>query len=210
MRFIEKNNDGGGCIMNKKFLQTATVAMGLTILSLPLSACNVGTNNNTNPQRTGIIERQNTTQYGSPLRYSNENYTRIDNTRLNDVGRTITTPVPGTIVNNSNDIRAKSLNIRNQVKSVPNVKDANVVVVGNTALVACDPNTASVDTNALRTAITQKVKTADPSITNVVVTESGDMMTSVNQMFNNMNNRSANQINQDFNTLVRQITPTVS
>lgn len=223
--------------MNKKFLQTAAVSMGLTVLSLPLTACNMRTNDTT-PQRTGIINRQNTTQYGSPLRYSNTDYQRIDTTRLNNNGRTITTPVPGignvsrndngiidetnpvpgamvgttpaAYADNVNDMRNKSQNIERQVENLANVRAANVMVVGNTALVACDPSTTTVDTNALRTAITQKVKSIDPSIANVVVTESADARTNINQMFSNMNNKSMNQITQDFNNMIKQITPTVS
>lgn len=223
--------------MNKKFLQTATVTMGLIVMSVPFTACNMRTNN-TNPNRTGIMDRQNTTQYGSPMRYSNNGYQRLDNTRLDNVGRTITTPVPrngivnggvngnlnntapvpGTIVGttpganagNVNDMRSKSQNIERQVANLANVKDANVMVVGNTALVACSPNTTGVDTNALRNSITQKVKSIDPSITNVVVTESADVMTNVKQMFSNMNNKSMNQITQDFNNMLRQITPSMS
>ncbi len=223
--------------MNKKFLQTATVTMGLIVMSVPFTACNMRTNN-TNPNRTGIMDRQNTTQYGSPMRYSNNGYQRLDNTRLDNVGRTITTPVPrngivnggvngnlnntapvpGTIVGttpganagNVNDMRSKSQNIERQVANLTNVKDANVMVVGNTALVACSPNTTGVDTNALRNSITQKVKSIDPSITNVVVTESADVMTNVKQMFSNMNNKSMNQITQDFNNMLRQITPSMS
>lgn len=223
--------------MNKKFLQTAAVTMGLAVMSVPFTACNMRTND-TNPQRTGVIDRQNTTQYGSPMRYSNNGYQRLDNTRLNNVGRTITTPIPrngivngdgdanlnntaplpgtiagatpGAYTDNVNGMRSKSQNIEKQVKNLTNVKDANVMVVGNTALVACNPNTTAVDTNALRTSITQKVKSVDPSITNVVVTESADMMTNVKQMFSNMNNKSMNQITQDFNNMLKQITPSMS
>lgn len=223
--------------MNKKFLQTVGVTMGLAAMSVPFTACNMRTND-TNPQRTGVMDRQNTTQYGSPIRYSNNGYQPLDNTRLNNVGRTITTPVPrngivngdingnlnntapvpGTIVgttpgayaDNVNNMRSKSQNIEREVENLANIKDANVMVVGNTALVACDPNTAAVNTNALRTSITQTVKSIDPTITNVVITESADMMTSVNQMFSNMNNKSMNQITQDFNNMLRQITPSMS
>ena len=224
--------------MNKKFLQTAAVTLGLTVMSVPFTACNMRTNN-TNPQRTGIMNRQNTTQYGSPVRYSNNGYQPLDNTRLDNAGRTISSPaphngnvnggvngnlnntaapVPGAIVGttpgantgNVNDMRSKSQNIERQVANLANVKDANVMVVGNTALVACSPNTTAVDTNALRTSITQKVKSIDPSITNVVVTESADVMTNVKQMFSNMNNKSMNQIMQEFNNMIRQITPSVS
>ena len=226
--------------MNKKFLKTAAVTMGLTVMSVPFTACNMRPND-VNPQRTGIIDRQNTTQYGSPMRYSNNGYQGLDNTRLNNAGRTINTPMPrngimngnlngnvngnlnntaplpgtmgttpGANAGNVNDMRSKSQNIERQVETLTNVKDANVMVVGNTALVACSPNTTAVDTNAMRTDITQKVKSIDPSITNVVVTESADMMTNINQMFSNMNNKSMNQITQDFNNMLRQITPSMS
>jgi YhcN/YlaJ family sporulation lipoprotein len=218
--------------MNKKFLQTAAFTMGLAIMSVPFTACNVRTND-TNPQKTGITDRQNTTQYGSPIRYSNNGYERIDGMRLNGITpaprngnvsdngtgrinnntpqpRTILDTTPGAYVNDMNTMQSKSQNIEKQIKNLPNIKDANVMVVGNTALVACSPDTTSVDTNALRNSITQKVKSVDPSINNVVITESSDMMANVRQMLSDMNNRSMNQITNDFNNLIRQITPSMS
>jgi len=209
--------------MNKKFLQTAAVAMGLTAFGLPLTGCNMGTNNTT-PQRTGIVERQ---QYGSPIRYSHNGYERIDTLLDNDrtsplpgngVNLNYTTPLPGAVIgttpalnaDNVNDMRSKSRNIERQVETVKNVKDANVMVVGNTALVACNPSSTNVDTTDLRTAITQKIKSVDPSITNVVVTESANVMASMNKMFSNMSNKSMTQITQDFNNMIKQITPSVS
>ncbi len=205
--------------MNKKFLQTAAVTIGLAIFTLPLTACNTGTNNYMNPQRTGIVGNGNNTQDGSPVRFPTRN-NRINgnNNLLDNTGRTIVgTPLPGTAfdykvnnTNNANDInnmREKSLSLKSQVKSIPQVKDANVVVLGNTALVACNPSTAAADANALRDAVTKKIKSSDPSIKNVLVTESPDMVASINQMFNNMTNRPMNEVTRDFNQLVRQIAP---
>jgi len=221
--------------MNKKFLQTAAVTMGLAAISLPLTACNMRTDNTT-PQRTGIMNRQNNTQNGT-----NTGYQRLNNTdtginnrmnrivsplpgnRFNNINtntdRNIvrTTPLPGTnlgntptaTANNMNDMRSKSERIERQLESLANVKDANVMVVGNTALVACDPSSTGVDVNSLRNAITQRIKSIDPSITNVVVTESADAKTSIQQMFSNMNNKSMDQITQEFNKLVKSLTPTM-
>ncbi len=214
--------------MNKKFIQTAVVTLGLTIFTLPLTACNTGTNNYMNPQRTGITGNENNTQFGSPVRFPARN-DRINNndTLLDSTDRTIAgTPAPGAQVprvqapgvqapdtafdNNTNNMREKSLTIKSYVENLPEVKDANVVVLGNTAVVACNPSTGTVNSTALRDAITQRVKSSDTSIKNVLVTESPDMMANLDQMFNNMTNRPMNEISRDFNQLVRQISPTTT
>lgn len=203
MRYIEKNNDGGGYIMNKKSLKAAAITTGLAICSLPLTACNTGTNNYMSPRKTGIIERQNVTQYSTPLGLPRRTGTIIGNNVVNNVS-----PIPTRIVPDSNNMRAKALAMKNQVKTIPEVSDANVVIVGNTALVACRPRNAALDANSLRAAVSQKCKSIDPTITNVVVTETEDMMTRVNQLYNNLAVRPANQISQDFNNLVNQIKAT--
>ncbi|WP_010248069.1 YhcN/YlaJ family sporulation lipoprotein [Acetivibrio cellulolyticus] len=213
--------------MNKKFLQTAAIAMGLTIFTLPLAACNTRPNYYMSPGKTGIIQKQNVTQYG----------TRIGNNLVNNTGRTnvvsplpnavispipggavvapipgvaVVSPVPGAPVNTSYNMTERAMSIKSQVKNVPQVKDANVIVVGDTALVACSPSNAAANTDALKKAVTQRVKSFDPTITKVVVSESPDMMTNVNQMYNNLTTKSINQITQDFNNLIKQITPSAS
>lgn len=208
--------------MNKKFLQNAAVAMGLTALSLSLAACNVNPSNRT-PRGTGIIDRE----IRNDMPYSDTGYQRIHNTGLNNRVNRFATPVPGNVKtgitplpgitpgpNTNNitmtDMQTKSLNIERQLESLANVKDASVMVVGNTALVACNPASTGVDMTTLRNSITQKVKSVDPSITNVVITESADVRTSIQQLFSNMNNKSINQITQEFNKLIRDITPTLS
>lgn len=193
--------------MNKKSLKTAAITMGLAICSLPLTACNTGTNNYMSPQRTGIVQRQNVTQYNTPLGLPARTGTIIGNNVINNPINNVS-PIPTRIVPDSDNMSAKALAMKNQVKSIPEVSDANVVIVGNTALVACRPRNASVNTNSLKAAVSQKCKNSDPTITNVVVTETEDMMTRVNQLYNNLAVRPANQISQDFNNLVNQINTT--
>lgn len=201
MRYIEKNNDGGGYIMNKKSLKAAAITTGLAICSLPLTACNTGTNNYMSPRKTGIIERQNVTQYSTPLGLPKGTGTIIGNNVVNNVQPKTTRIVPS----DTNSMSAKALAIKNQIIKMPEISDANVVIVGNTALIACRPKNASADANALKTAVSQKCKTFDPTITNVIVTDAEDMMTRVNQLYNNLAVKPANQISQDFNNLVNQI-----
>lgn len=208
--------------MNKKFLQNAAVAVGLTAIGLSLAACNVNPSNRT-PRGTGIIDRE----IRNDMPYSDTGYQRIHNTGLNNRVNRFATPVPGNVktgitplpgltpgpdTNNitMTDMQNKSLNIERQLESLANVKDASVMVVGNTALVACSPASTGVDMNTLRNSITEKVKSIDPSITNVVITESANVRTSIQQLFNNMGNKSINQITQEFNRLIRDITPTLS
>lgn len=216
--------------MNKKFLQTAAITLGLSAISLPLTACNMNPNNTT-PQRTGIIDRQN----NNNMPYSNTGYQRINNTglnsRINRIASPIpdsrfgnmngniarTTPLPGTNIsttpaanaNNLTDLRNRAEKIEQQLESLANVNDASVMVVGDTALVAYNPKSTGVDITNLRNTITQRVKSIDPSITNVVITESANVKQSIQQMFGNMNNKSMDQITQEFNKMVRELTPTM-
>ncbi len=214
--------------MNKKFLQAAAITMGLSAIGLSLTACNMRPNN-TAPQKTGIIDRQN----NNIRNYTG--YQRINNTGLNnrinriasplpdnrigDISSNIarTTPLPRTDIittpaanaYNMNDLRNKAERIEQQLESLTDVNDASVMVVGNTALVACSPKSTGVDVTKLRNTITQRVKSIDPSITNVVITESANVKQSIQQLFSNMNNKSMEQITQEFNKMVREITPSM-
>ena len=107
------------------------------------------------------------------------------------------------------DLRNRAEKIEQQLESLANVNDASVMVVGDTALVAYNPKSTGVDITNLRNTITQRVKSIDPSITNVVITESANVKQSIQQMFGNMNNKSMDQITQEFNKMVRELTPTM-
>lgn len=189
MPLNEKNNIGGGSLMNKKFMQTTVVTLGLTLFTLPLTACNTGTNNYMNPQRTGIIENRNNNQFGSPVRYSTRNNLLKNNNAFDNI----------------DNMKVKSLTIKSQVENLSKIKEAKVVVVGDTAIVAITPGSNTDNPDTLRTAVTERVKSSEPSIKNVLVTESPDMMANINQMFNNMTNRPADEINRDFNKLVKDL-----
>lgn len=175
--------------MNKKFMQTTVVTLGLTLFTLPLTACNTGTNNYMNPQRTGIIENRNNNQFGSPVRYSTRNNLLKNNNAFDNI----------------DNMKVKSLTIKSQVEDLSKIKEAKVVVVGDTAIVAITPGSNTDNPDTLRTAVTERVKSSEPSIKNVLVTESPDMMANINQMFNNMTNRPADEINRDFNKLVKDL-----
>lgn len=212
--------------MNKKLLRTAAVTMGLSLMSLPMVACNMNSNNTT-PQKTGIINRQNNT---AP--YSDTGYQRLNNKNLNNTRNRVPSPIPdsrfGTInftplpgvsfgatpapiiTNDLTDMRTKAQNIERQLESFPEVKDANVMVVGNTALVAFDTNTTNVDLQSLKDKLSEKVKSIDPSVNNVILTEASYARTGIQQLLNDINNKSMSQITQEFNELVRKITPTLS
>ena len=212
--------------MNKKFLKTAAFTMGLSVMSLPMVACNMNPDNTT-PQRTGIINRQN---INDTTPYSDTGYQRI-NTKNNRAkklpspipdsrfGTINFTPLPGVnigatpapiITNDMTDMRTKAQNIATQLKSFPEVKDANVMVVGNTALVAFETNRTDADLTNLKDKLTERVKTIDPSVDNVILTEASYARTGIQQLLNDMNNKSINQLTQDFNELVRRISPTLS
>jgi len=102
----------------------------------------------------------------------------------------------------------KANNIKRQLMNMTGVQDANVIVMGNTALVGLKTRTTTKDITALRTSIANKVKAIDNTITNVTVSDSTDIMDRMNRLGTDItNNRPVNTITDEFNNLVRGVAP---
>jgi len=56
------------------------------------------------------------------------------------------------------------------------------LVVGNSCIVAYSPENAQGDANARKNMVINKVKEIDPSITNVIATESRDIMNRITRL----------------------------
>lgn len=213
--------------MNKNFIKAASLTLGLTFASLSLAGCNMG--GRTNPGgEPGGVGRENTQQQGlpdgNPNRFLNNNMdlNPMDNNRMNPNARnnngmgfngrnnvSPTAPSPGP--QEFNLMRQKSANITSQLMVMPEVDQANVLVTGNTCLVAYSPGKAQADVNARKNMVINKVKQIDPTINNVVVSESRDVMAKINQVMNDIaNNKPMNEINNEVMQLMKTAAPVVS
>lgn len=129
--------------------------------------------------------------------------------------RLSTTPMGGTnpldlqrLPQNMQNNRQQSENIKNQVEGMAEVDKASCSVVGNNAVVGYTPSNPSQDVNATKNMIIDKVKQLDNNITNVTVSESPEVMDRIGRIFNDMgSNRPADEISEEFNQLIRSITP---
>jgi YhcN/YlaJ family sporulation lipoprotein len=121
------------------------------------------------------------------------------------------TPQPtGTPQNVTLVDRQKSDKVAKQLIKMNELRRVGVIVTGNTALVGYSPSKTIKDVNATKTRIADKVKKIDPSITNVVVSESADIMTRINNLTSDVaNNRPGNEVGNEVNQLIQSVVPKV-
>ncbi|MCX7749052.1 MAG: YhcN/YlaJ family sporulation lipoprotein [Clostridia bacterium] len=102
----------------------------------------------------------------------------------------------------------KAENIRNQLGNIEGVRQINTVVNGDTVLIGYSPTDTTRDTNAARNAITDRVKQFDKSIKSVIVSDSTDISSRIGGLEDKIkNNRITNDLNLEFNQLMRSIRP---
>lgn len=86
----------------------------------------------------------------------------------------------------------KADSIRKQLEAMPDVKSAQVIVRGNTALVGCKPSKTSIDVNSLAGKVSDKVKSLDKSVTNVCVTDKDSAMNDMTKLSNDIKSSGSN------------------
>ncbi len=97
--------------------------------------------------------------------------------------------------------------IKKHLTNMNGLRNVNVMVMGNTALVGCEPTGNTTNTTAVRNSIIKKVKQADPAIVNVTVSESADIMDRMNRLGSDMtNNKPMKTITEEFNRMINGIT----
>jgi len=102
--------------------------------------------------------------------------------------------------------KQKADNISAQVAGLKEVEEAHSVVIGNTCLVGYKPSRDSKNTESTRNLITNKVKSLDRTIDNVVVTESGDVIERIKKLSSDIaGNKPMDQINNEFMQLLKSI-----
>lgn len=102
----------------------------------------------------------------------------------------------------------KAKNIETMLKSMNEIQDANAVVAGNTCIVGVNSKNNATNTDALKNMIIERIKASDPSITNVIVSQTGDVIEKIRQISSDIaNNRPMDKINNDIAQLIRQAMP---
>lgn len=189
--------------MNMKYVSKVSIVIVLSIYTLLLSGCAFGNRNVPGPSTPRI------TQQG----FINPNNVTPGVPGVTNYG---TTNYPGTTGINlqatqqMTDNKIRSDNIQNQLNKMREITQPGVVVVGNTAIVGFRPSNAAADLNALKNIIADRVKQIDPSITNVITSESPDIINRIRQLADDMkNNRPMQDINNDFMKLLQEIAPAV-
>ncbi len=105
--------------------------------------------------------------------------------------------IPGTT--NMSNLSARAANIASRVASLPEIRNASVVIHGNRALVGCEVKgtpgttgttgtTASAITPTLKNKVEAAVKSADKNIKNVSVTSDPTLHTRIRTMSTNISN----------------------
>ncbi len=135
-------------------------------------------------------------------------FTRNNMTGMNLGGNQGTNPDINLISRQQTDPNMeKADNLKRQLKKMNGVKNVNVIVIGNTALVGIEPTGNTKAANALRNSITKKVKEIDSTITNVTVSESSDIMRRINKLGTDItNNKPIKAITDEFNNMVNGMT----
>jgi len=211
-------------LMNKKLIKAVILTLGLTLASLPLVGCNMGggTTQKNQPRATDGNTRLNN-QSINPNRFLNMDLNPMDNKNngtnnglleKNNTNPMVSPaapvmPTPG--LQGLNEMKQKSDNITKQLDAMPEIDKVNVLVTGDTCLVGYSPANAQGDPNARKNMVIEKVKQIDPTLNNVVVSESQDVMNRINQLINDMaNNKSMDEINREVMQLIKTTVPSAS
>ena len=197
--------------MKKNLKAVFSTFAGMCLITVTLSACaqagterapgrNMG--NNLQNMQTQGLDRNNLVNVTTQLGRDDLNGNALGNTQGNNMG-----------MNQANQQqmtpnRLKADNIKRQLTTMDGVRKANVIVMGNTALIGFEPTSSNGDTGAVRNNIIKRVKTLDKTITNVTVSESSDIMDRMNRLGTDItNNKPVKTITEEFNSMIQGLTP---
>ncbi|TYQ16227.1 UNVERIFIED_CONTAM: YhcN/YlaJ family sporulation lipoprotein [Acetivibrio alkalicellulosi] len=197
--------------MKNKFKTILAVSLGICIVVFALTGCaqlnrdqqdpgvperNVpGENMGTRPEGGNLLggDRDAPGQGVSPSPDANRNLTGIGNQ----------TPQAQTGFD-----RERAERLTEQLDNVEGIREINVIVNDNTAIVVYTPNERDKDSEETDTMIVNRVKEIDNTITRVEVSSSPDIMTRADQLADGVaNNRPMQELNNMFDQLLQTITP---
>lgn len=211
--------------MKIKSCKIACFTACLALISLSLAACNQAQNNT--PPNADNIGRNMGLESPAPT-------TNLDNAgknMSNEIGRNLkndmtgimdgnnpagnqtqitpTTPTAGPQGNSNTEQR--SMNIKNQLQGMNEIENVNTLVSGNTCIVSYSPSKNMKDKNATKQMVIDKVKQVDPTITNVIVSESMDVGNDISRIMNDIaSGKPVNEVNQEILKLFNKVTPSMS
>jgi len=103
----------------------------------------------------------------------------------------------------------RAAKIERQLESMNGVNDCTVLVNGNTALIGLKNIRSNAgNISGLRSSIERRVRQADPSITNVRITNSPDVLSRMGRMGKAGNNGMTDNFMEEFNKLMNSISGT--
>ena len=104
-----------------------------------------------------------------------------------------------------NTARQRAMKIESECEKIPGVDDAAVIISGDTAVIGCRTNK---NMGALRQQIINRVKQLEPSVRNVTVTNSGDILDEIRKLTNEIvDGPDANNSDARVRQLIKKITP---
>jgi len=144
---------------------------------------------------------------------NNNNIAPGQGTNLDRLGTPDNTAINGNNGNNRNNGNNMDLarNITNQLKAMPSIEDAIVVISGNTALVGINAanDLKNDEDKFLKNDIVNKVKSMAPNLTNVAVTESPDLYERIRKLSQDMDRGQTIQgLGNEFKEILERIMPT--
>lgn len=168
----------GGNMLNRYNLQSAS----------PIGGDMLNRNNLLSPTPVGgnVIARDN-------ILGLNGNLTQIQSGKTDNVSINLTTDTK----------RADT--ICSKVKTLSEVKDANVLIVGNNCIVGVVPKDTGLAPAKLQSLVASKVKAVDKDINDCNVSTMPDVRNRIMQLSRNLNGITINQINTEFNRIMGMI-----
>ena len=104
-----------------------------------------------------------------------------------------------------NTARQKAMRIESECEKIPGVDDAAVIISGDNAVVGCRTNQ---NISTLRQQIESRVKQLEPSVKNVSVTNSRDILTEIRKLTNEISDGpDMNNLEPRVRQLIEKITP---
>ena len=192
--------------MIKRFKMMAT-GLAVACFLTSMTGCVAANRTPQGMTTPGTVTRQGTNLSQQLTRGVNPN-TMIPGTNLGNLTSTPgTTTTPGRINLQplAFDVQ-KADHIMKNIGNIDGSRDIKAIVNGSTALVSYTPSGTMRNTLATKSAIVKKVKSLDRTITNVVVTESADIISRMNRLSNDIkSSKVGSSLNNTFNQLVQKV-----
>lgn len=151
----------------------------------------------------GAAEKQNRRDLNRNLR-SNENgiMNRLNTPQNGMTERNLGNPLTGT---GNKNMSQRAEKIKTELRKIQGINDVEVLISGDKAIVGCQ---TSKNLTALKRTIEQRVKSIDPSVREVSVTNSRSILDNMKQMTQDLvNGAGLDGFENKFQQLIKKITP---